>query len=99
MPIIVIRMATRTEKLELRLIKAAKNRLKTAAAASHRSVNDFVLESALGRADEVLADRQFFDLDTYQWRAFTTALNAPPRPLPRVQRLLREPGFFDPPEH
>ena len=91
-------MAFRTEKLELRLTKAAKNRLTTAAASSHRSVNDFVLESALSRADEVLANRQCFVLDANQWRAFTAALDAQPRPLPRMKRLLREPGFFDPPE-
>jgi len=84
--------------LDLRLTEAAKHRLKAAAAASHRSVSDFVLESALARADEALADRQFFGLDAKQWRAFTAALDAPPRALPRIHRLLREPGFFDSPE-
>ena len=90
--------SVRTEKLDLRLTEAAKHRLKAAAAASHRSVSDFVLESALARADEALADRQFFGLDAKQWRAFTAALDAPPRAIPRMGRLLREPGFFDSPE-
>jgi hypothetical protein len=26
------------------------------------------------------------------------ALDADPRPLPRIERLFREPGFFDPPQ-
>ncbi|MGA3040261.1 MAG: DUF1778 domain-containing protein [Bryobacteraceae bacterium] len=29
-----------------------------------------------------------------QWKAFQAALDAPPRPLPRLERLLKEPGFF-----
>jgi uncharacterized protein (DUF1778 family) len=62
---------------------------------SHRSVSAFVLESALARADEALADRQNFSLNATQWKAFLAALDAPPRPLPRWGRLLKEPGFFD----
>jgi uncharacterized protein (DUF1778 family) len=87
--------ATRSEKLDLRLTRDAKRALKAAAAVSHRSVSEFVLESALARADETLADRRSFGLSAAQWRAFQAALDAPPRPLPRLKRLLKEPGFFD----
>lgn len=91
--------AVRTEKLDLRLTQVAKSTLKAAASVSRRSLSDFVLESALARADEALADRRTFSLKTNEWKAFITALDAPPRPLPRMQRLLKEPGFFDtPPE-
>jgi uncharacterized protein (DUF1778 family) len=86
---------TRSEKLDLRLTPDAKMALQAAATASHRSVSDFVLESALARADEALADRRTFGLDADQWKAFIEALDAPPRPLPRLERLLKEPGFFD----
>jgi uncharacterized protein (DUF1778 family) len=87
---------TRSEKLDLRLTREAKLVLKAAAAASRRSVSEFVVESALARADEALADRRFFGLNATQWKAFLAALDAPPRPLPRLERLLKEPGFFDP---
>jgi uncharacterized protein (DUF1778 family) len=86
---------TRSEKLDLRLTRDAKRALKAAAAVSRRSVSEFVLESALARADETLADRRAFGLNAAQWKAFVAALDAPPRPLPRLERLLREPGFFD----
>jgi uncharacterized protein (DUF1778 family) len=69
--------------------------LQAAATASRRSVSEFVLESALARADEALADRRTFGLDAVQWKAFIDALDAPPRPLPRLERLMKEPGFFD----
>jgi uncharacterized protein (DUF1778 family) len=86
---------TRSEKLDLRLTRDAKTVLQTAAAASNRSVSEFVLESALARADEALADRRNFGLSAAEWKEFMAALDAPPRPLPRLKRLLREPGFFD----
>ena len=86
---------TRSEKLDLRLTKNAKRALRAAAAASHRSVSEFVLESALARADEARADRRTFGLNAAQWKALVAALDAPPRPLPRLERLLKEPGFFN----
>lgn len=85
----------RSEKLDLRLTLAAKQKLYSAAAAAHRSVSDFVLESALTRADETLADRQHFGLDAEQWTAFMSALDAPPRRHERMERLLNEPSIFD----
>jgi len=85
----------RTEKLDLRVSPAAKAKLQAAAAAAHRSVSDFVMESALSRAEEALADRRVFGLDAGKWAAFQAALDAPARPLPNLQALLDEPGFFD----
>jgi uncharacterized protein (DUF1778 family) len=87
--------ATRSVKLDLRLTPYAKVTLQTAAAASNRSVSEFVLESALARADEALADRRNFGLNAARWKEFMAALDAPPRPRPRLERLLNEPGLFD----
>ena len=92
-------MATlRSEKLDLRLTPAAKRTLYAAASATRRSVSDFVLESALSRAEETLADRRFFGLDAEHWEAFMMALDAPPRPLPRLERLFSEPSIFEDPD-
>jgi len=85
----------RTEKLDVRISPAAKSKLQAAAAATHRSMSDFVLDSALSRADEVLADRRSFFLDAEAWRAFQEALDAPAKVLPRMRKLLREPSVFD----
>jgi uncharacterized protein (DUF1778 family) len=86
---------TRIEKLDLRLTREATRALQAAAAATHQSVSEFVLESALARADEVLANQGAFALDASQWKAFMAALDAPHGRLPRLERLLTEPGFFD----
>lgn len=88
--------ASRTEKLDLRLSKAAKQTLQAAATAAHKSVSEFVLESALIEAEERLADRRLFTLDAAQWDAFVAALDAPPRRHDRLERLFREPSVFDP---
>ncbi len=85
----------RTEKLDLRVSATAKRTLEAAAFASNLTVSAFVLESALTRADEALADRRQFHLSKTKWTEFLAALDAPTRPLPRMQRLVAEPGFFD----
>jgi uncharacterized protein (DUF1778 family) len=86
---------TRTEKLDLRLSAEAKRKLQLAAEASQQTVTEFVLESALLRAEDRLPDRRHFYLDAEQWAAFQKALDAPPKAHPRIGRLLREPSVFD----
>jgi len=52
-----------------------------------------------GRTQKVdlplLADTRRFGLDAERWEAFTAALDAPVRPLPRIQKLLSEPSVFE----
>jgi uncharacterized protein (DUF1778 family) len=86
---------TRIEKLDLRLTPSAKRALQIAARAAHRSVSEFVLESALARAEESLPDRQRFGLTAEQWNAFQAALSAPLRPARRIAKLLKEPSVFE----
>ena len=86
---------TRKEKLDLRLTPSAKRTLQFAALAAHQSVSEFVLESALARAEETLPDRRQFGLDADQWARFQAALDAPPRAVPRLEKVLREPSVFE----
>jgi uncharacterized protein (DUF1778 family) len=85
----------RTEKLDLRLSRAAKQTLQAAATAERKSLSEFVLDAALSEAEERLADRHVFTLDRKNWDAFVAALDAPPRRHPRLERLFREPSVFD----
>jgi len=59
-------MTHRTAKLNLRLTPEDKRMLQAAAATSRRSVSEFVLESALARAEETRADRTRFELNADQ---------------------------------
>ena len=85
----------RSEKLDLRVTAEAKQMLAAAARATRRSLSEFVLESALARAQETLPDRQRFGLDADRWEAFLLALDAHPRPLPRLKHLFDEPSPFE----
>jgi uncharacterized protein (DUF1778 family) len=87
----------RTTKLDIRLSAEAKARLNAAAAARDQSLSQFVLESALGRADDTLADRRLFLLDAERWDAFVAALDASPRDTQRLGRLFAEPSVFEQP--
>ena len=91
----MMRTATRSEKLDLRLSASDKLTLQTAAVAARRSVSEFVLESALARAEETLPDRRAFGLDVSAWTDFQAALEAPVRSAPRMARLLREPSVLE----
>jgi uncharacterized protein (DUF1778 family) len=86
---------THSQKLDLRLTPQVKRTLSAAAAAAHQSVSEFVLASALARAQEVLPDRQHIGLDAETWARFMAALDAPARDLPRMAPLLVRPGLFD----
>lgn len=86
---------TRSERIDVRATPSMKRLLQEAAQTANKSVSEFLLESALTAAAEALADRRLFVLDQEQWNAFMAALDAPPQPRPRLERLLREPGVFD----
>ena len=92
---VVVAAERRTEKLDLRVSRAAKAKLQAAASAMHRSMSDFVMESALARAEETLAERRTFALSAERWNDFQKALDAPVRSLPRLKALLETPSFFE----
>ena len=85
----------RNVKLDLRLTPSAKRTLQSAALAARRSVSEFVLESALARAEETLPDRRRFGLDAERWEAFQAALSAPTRPARRLAKLLKNASVFE----
>jgi uncharacterized protein (DUF1778 family) len=91
----MLKRSPRSEKLDLRLTPEAKLKIAAAAAAKHCSLTDFVLRSAIDRADEVLSDQRTFFLNEEQWNAFQSALDAPPRDHPRMRRLLNEPSAVE----
>jgi uncharacterized protein (DUF1778 family) len=91
----MLKVETRSERVSVRLTPSAKQKLHRAAVAANCSVSDFVLKSALIRADETFADRQQFRLSAEEWTALRVALDAPPRHHVRLGRLLNEPSIFE----
>ena len=54
---------TRNEKLDIRLSAEAKALLQQAAESRHKTLSEFVLDSALGAAEDVLKERNVIALD------------------------------------
>lgn len=85
----------RSDKLDIRISPETKRVLQEAARERHTTVSQFVIDSALGAAHEVLAERTRIGLNSEQWTAFVKALDAPAKRHPRMERLLREPTALD----
>jgi len=62
------------------------------------TITNFMVEQAFNAAQQVLADQVHFYLSSAKWDEFCAALDAPPKDLPRLRRLLTEPGVFNEPE-
>jgi uncharacterized protein (DUF1778 family) len=85
----------KSERIDIRTTPRVKRALQDAASVTSKTVSEFLLDSALTRAAEVLADRRLFLLDDDQWEEFMTALDAPSPPMPRLEKLLREPSVLE----
>ncbi len=78
--------STKSERLALRI--AAADKSKRAAAIQRRTVTEFVLASSREAAEHVLGDQTRFRLPPAKHRAFLAALDAPPRKIPGLRRLV-----------
>jgi len=90
-------MATRStkgERIALRVTPRQKETIEAAAAALGRSVTDFVVQVAVEKADEALADRQTFHVPDHQWAEFERLLDAPVRPNEGLTDLFAKPSVF-----
>ncbi len=77
------------DRLEVRLSPQAKSILKRAASVERKTVSAFIVDKGLAAAAETLADRSEFRLSAKQYDAFIAALDAPSKPRPRLERLLK----------
>lgn len=86
---------SKTERIDVRASRCAKQLLQEAARSCHKSVSEFLLDAGLSAANQALADRHYFVLSEAQWQAFQEALDRPVQAKPRLKKLLTEPGVLD----
>lgn len=84
-----------SERIDIHTTTAAKQLIQQAAAASHKSVSEFLLDHGLIAAEKTLADRHLFVLTPEQWQKFQNILEQPSQPKPKLEKLLTELGVFD----
>jgi uncharacterized protein (DUF1778 family) len=82
-------------KILLRLRPAQKDLIARAAQVKQTTLTNFMVEHALSAAQKVLADQVQFSLSPERWDAFCAALDAPPKVIPALRKLLKKPGVFD----
>jgi uncharacterized protein (DUF1778 family) len=58
-------------------------------------MNDKPQPNAFSAAQDVLADSAHFSLSPGRWDAFCCALDAPPKVIPALRKLLKKPSVFD----
>ena len=86
---------SKTERIDVRVSRTAKNTLQMAAIQVNKTVSQFLLDAALTAAAETLEDRRTFVLDRKRWDAFLKILDRPPRIKRRLARLLAEQSVLE----
>ena len=83
------------DRLNIRTTAEKKAIIVKAAEKENKNISDFVLENALFAAEAVLADNAIFNLSQDKWQLFVAALDAPPRKIPALRKLLTSRSVFD----
>lgn len=84
-------------RLAVRLTPGQDALIRDAAAVSGQSLTDFVTAAALTRAEDTLAERRVFRLDTAAWKEFAVILDRPAQRIPELARTLHEQAPWDGP--
>ena len=85
----------KASRFSIRASATQKRVIAEAARIKDTTISDFVLEQWLTAPQQVIADQLQFRLAKKQWKEFCDALDAPPRTIPALRRLLTKPGLFD----
>jgi uncharacterized protein (DUF1778 family) len=78
----------RDAPINLRALPQQRDLIDQAARLLGKNRSDFMLEAACDKAQSVLLDQVFFNLDETRLRQFQALLDAPPEPNPGLERLL-----------
>src|ERR1043165_1843322 len=85
----------KASRFSIRASATQKRVIAEAARIKDTTISDFVLEQSLTAAQQVIADQVQFRGPKKQWKEFCDALDAPPKKIPALRRLLRKPGLFE----
>lgn len=88
---------TKDHRIEVRATGRQEAVLRQAAAATERTMTDFILASAVEQAERVLADRRWFTASDADVEAFERLLDAPLESTDRFERLWQRPTPFGKP--
>jgi uncharacterized protein (DUF1778 family) len=84
----------KASRFSIRASATQKRIIAEAARIKETTISDFVLEQSLAAAQQIIADQVHFRLPKKQWEQFCDALNAPPKTIPALRKLLTKPELF-----
>lgn len=87
------RRSDKSDKVELRVTSREKRLLQEASRQTNETLSAFVLASSIERARSLLSEQTNFVMSEEEWKRFNEALDAPPRLLPRLSRLMKDRGY------
>ncbi len=77
-------MASRTDRIEARLEPARAERIRFASELAHTSVSSFVVDAAVEKAEEVIAEHAYTLVPTGYFDEILTSLDEPPVLIPEL---------------
>ena len=80
--------ALKSERIEIRLPRAAKNEIEEAALIEGKSVSSYVFECAALMAKETIREHRRSLVCNEQWESLMEALDNPPKPTPLMQEII-----------
>lgn len=86
--------SAKTQQINFRATDRQADVLRRAAAVTESTLTDFVLVSAVDRAEQILADRRWFTVTQGQWDDFVQLLDAPLPSTERFRALRERPDVF-----
>ncbi|MDN5791069.1 MAG: DUF1778 domain-containing protein [Micrococcales bacterium] len=86
--------SAKSQQINFRATDRQAEVLRRAAAATDVTLTDFVLDSAVDRAEKILADRRWFSVSQDQWDVFVELLDAALPSTEKFRALQRRPDVF-----
>ena len=84
------RIAQRQDRISLRLSSQSKRKLERAATYADKTVTDFVLDSALKTAEDIVREQELITLTPAEFQRFADALLNPPPPNKALRKAFRD---------
>ena len=85
--------SNKEKRLSIRATEPEKALLAQAARLRRTNVSRFVLQASLEAASAVVVDQTEYRLSADQWEEFCRRLDEPPKVIPALRQLFREPEF------
>lgn len=87
--------ASRSARLGLRATPEQETILRRAADVAHKSLTDFILDSACQAAEQTLLDQRLFMVSGSQYQALMDVLDQPPKDNPGLRDLFARKAPWD----